>query len=71
METIPGTDLPPAQVIDWLRSEEGDFWRKTRTGMIYRHGPYSGILGEVCLPPEGGNRWCRWPDPYPGDELYA
>lgn len=56
-------ELSPEQVIDWLRSDEGERWRRARVGMIYRHNGRSGIFGELIPDLDGRNCPASWPVP--------
>lgn len=54
-------ELSPEQVIDWLRSDEGDRWRSICVSRIYRHDTHSGIFGELIPDSAGGRCSARWP----------
>lgn len=60
---LSARELPPEQVIAWLRSEEGDRWRAICVSRLYRHNTHSGIFGELIPDSAGGRCPARWPGP--------
>ena len=63
-------ELPPEQVIAWLRSDEGERWALTWLHRIIRHGSDSGLFGCVLEQPEAYRHQARWPEPFHAARLF-
>lgn len=63
-------DLPPEQVIGWLRGPEGERWASANFSGVRRHSQEDGIIATV-LPAPGSGRPARWPEPFYADYLHG
>jgi hypothetical protein len=62
-ESREAEELSPEQVIDWLRSDDGQRWSVTWMHKIRRHGSSSGVFGELIPDARGGFCGARRPEP--------
>ena len=62
MKQFEHRELPPEQVVTWLRSRAGQNWSSRHGHVLERHRVDSGVFADV-LPVPGGAACASWPDP--------